>query len=101
MALRRSNVGGLFNFNENGHGVVIHEARVDYESWSSVLQVLMFTDDEHKGEIDLRFGYCDDAGNLIARPLCLDESQLAELGKAAAKEPEIRKMLKRFCDQIK
>lgn len=100
MALRRSNVGKPFNFKENGHGVVIHEARVDYETWSSVLQILKFTDDDHKGEIDLRFGYCNDAGNLIARPLYLDESQLADLGKAAAKIPEVKKMLKNLCAQL-
>ena len=100
MAVRKSNRGRPFNFKQNGHGIVTHEARVDYETWSSVLQILKFTDDEHKDEIQFRFGYCNDVGKLIARPLYLDESQLADLGKAAAKEPEITKMLKRFCDQI-
>lgn len=100
MASRNSNVGKPFNFQENGNGIVTHEARVDYETWSSVLQILKFTDDEHKDEIQFRFGYCNDAGKLIARPLYLDESQLADLGKAAAKEPEIRRMLKNLCDQI-
>lgn len=101
MTLRPSNVGKPFDFNANGNGIVIHEARVDYENWSSVIQILKFTDDDNKGEIDLRFGYCDDTGKLIARPLYLTESQLGDLGKAAAKEPEIRKMLKTFCDQIR
>jgi len=101
MAVRHSNRGRPFNFKQNGHGIVTHEARVDYGSWSSVIQILKFTDDFHKDEIDLRFGYCNDKGKLVARPLYLDESQLAELGKEAAKEPEIRKMLKRFCDQIR
>lgn len=101
MALRSSNVGKLFDFKENGNGIVTHEARVDYENWSSVIQILKFTDESNKGEIDLRFGYCDQTGKLIARPLYLTESQLADLGKAAAKEPEIKKMLKTFCDQIR
>jgi hypothetical protein len=101
MALRNSNVGKTFDFKENGNGIVIHEARVDYKDWSSVVQILKFTDDYHKGEIDLRFGYCNDTGKLIARPLSITESQLVDLGKAAAKKPEIRKMLKRFCDQIR
>lgn len=90
-----------FDFKQNGHGIVTHEARADYENWSSVLQILKFTDENHKDEIDLRFGYCDDTGKLVARPLYLTESQLADLGEEAAKVPEIRKMLKRFCDQIR
>ena len=101
MALRNSNVGKRFNFKENGTGVVAREARVNYQSWSSVIQILRFTDDNHKGQIALGFGYCDDSGKLIARPLYLDESQLTDLGKAVAKEPEIRKMIKTFCDQIR
>jgi hypothetical protein len=101
MALRRrTNVGRPFDFKENGHGVVIHEARVDYETWSPVLQILRFTDDEHKGDIQFRFGYCDAAGTLIARPLYLDESQLADLGRAASREPEIRRMLRNLCVQL-
>jgi hypothetical protein len=101
MAIRNSNIGKRFDFKENGNGIVTHEARVDYENWSSVLQILKFTDENNKGEIDLRFGYCDQTGKLIARPLYLTESQLADLGKAAAREPEIKKMLKTFCDQIR
>jgi hypothetical protein len=101
MTQRSSNVGKPFKFKGIGHGVIIREARVDYETWSPVLQILRFTDDEHKGDIQFRFGYCDYKGTLIARPLYLDESQLADLGKAAAKEPEIRKMLKNLCDQIR
>lgn len=101
MAVRSSNVGKTFDFKANGSGVVTHEARVDYENWSSVIQILKFTDQSNNGEIDLRFGYCDDTGKLVARPLYLTESQLADLGKAAAREPEIKKLLKSFCDQIK
>lgn len=103
MVLGNSNVGKTFNFEGNGNGIVTYEARVYYEHkhWSSVIQIIKFTDQDHKGEIDLRFGYCDDTGKLVARPLYLTESQLADLGDAAAKEPEIRKMLKRFCDKIR
>ena len=100
MVVRGSNIGKRFDFGTNGNGIVIHEARVDYGNWSSVIQILKFTDDGHKGEIDLRFGYCDDTGKLIARPLYLTEIQLADLGKAATKNPEIKKMLKAFCNQI-
>ena len=100
MTLRNSNVGKPFDFKINGYGTVTHEARVEYGTWSSVLQILKFADNDHKDEIQLRFGYCDNTGKLIARPLYLDESQLAELGKAAAKIPEIKKMLKRFCVQF-
>jgi hypothetical protein len=101
MALRNSNVGKPFDFKQNGHGIVTHEARVDYGNWSPVLQLLKFTDENNKDKIDLRFGYCDQTGKLIARPLYLNECQLAELGKEAAKVPEIRKLLKSFCDQIR
>lgn len=101
MASRNSNVGKTFKFKGIGNGIVTHEARVDYEDWSSVLQILEFTDRRNKGELDLRFGYCDQTGKLIARPLYLSESQLADLGRAAAKEPEIRKMLKALCDEIR
>jgi hypothetical protein len=101
MALRNSNVGKTFNFKENGNGIVTHEARVDHENWSSVIQIIEFTDQSNKGDIELRFGYCDKTGKLVARPLYLSESGLAALGEAAAKVPEIRKMLKRFCDQIR
>lgn len=101
MVLRNSNVGKTFNFGANGNGIVTHEARVDYEHWSSVIQIIKFTDQSNKGEIDLRFGYCDDTGKLVARPLYLTESQLADLGKAVAEEPAIKKMLKTFCDQIR
>jgi hypothetical protein len=101
MASRNSNVGKTFNFKGIGNGIVIREARVDYENWSSVFQILQFTDENNKGELDLRFGYCDQTGKLIARPLYLTESQLTDLGRAAAREPEIRKMLKAFCDEIR
>jgi len=101
MALRTSNVGKPFNFKGIGNGIVTHEARVDYDNWSSVIQILKFTDPVNTGEIDLRFGYCDNKGKLIARPLYLTESQLGDLGRAAAQEPEIKKMLKTLCDQIR
>ena len=101
MASRKSNVGKLFDFKENGYGIVTHEARVDYKTWSPVIHILKFTDDAHKDKINLRFGYCDNTGKLIARPLDLTESELTELGKEAAKDPEIKKMLKGFCDQIR
>lgn len=100
MTSRNSNVGNTFNFKENGHGVVIHEARVDYKTWSSVLQILEFRDDEHKGDIQFRFGYCNHKGKLIARPLYLDETQLADLGKAASRKPEIKRMLKNLCAHL-
>jgi hypothetical protein len=60
MASRNSNVGKLFDFNISGYGVVTHEVRVDYKTWSPVIQILKFTDDEHKDQINLRFGYCDE-----------------------------------------
>jgi hypothetical protein len=101
MASRNSNVGKLFDFNVNGYGVVTHEVRVDYETWSPVIHILKFTDDAHKDKIALRFGYCDNTGRLISRPLYLTESELADLGKEVAKDPEIKKMLKDFCDQIR
>jgi len=101
MTSRNSNVGKTFDFGENGHGRVTHEARVDYQNWSSVIQIIEFTDQNNKGDIELRFGYCDETGKLVARPLYLSESGLADLGKAAAKVPEVKKMLKNFCDQIK
>ena len=101
MASRNSNVGKLFDFKGNGYGIVTHEARVDYKTWSPVIHILKFTDDDHKDQINLRFGYCDNTGKLVARPLYLTESQLVDLGKAAAKEPEIKKLLKGFCDQIR
>lgn len=100
MAIRNSNIGKPFKFKGIGNGIVTHEARVDYGNWSSVLQILKFTDENNKGEIDLRFGYCNQTGKLIARPLYLTEGQLADLGKAAAKEPEIKKMLKNLCAQL-
>jgi hypothetical protein len=101
MTLRKSNVGKPFNFKENGYGIVTHEASVDYGDWSSVVQIIKFTDPTNKDEVDLRFGYCDNTGRLVARPLYLTEIQLANLGKAVTKEPEIKKMLKTFCDQIR
>ncbi len=101
MASRNSNVGKLFDFSGNGYGVVTHEARVDYSTWSPVIHVLKFTDDKHKDLIKLRFGYCDNTGRLIARPLFLSESELTELGKEVAKDPEMKKLLKGFCDQIR
>lgn len=101
MASRNSNVGKLFDFSVNGYGVVTHEVRVDYKTWSPVIQILKFTDDEHKDQINLRFGYCDNTAKLSTRPLYISESQLTELGKEAAKDPEIKKMLKGFCDQIR
>jgi hypothetical protein len=101
MASRNSNVGKLFDFKENGYGIVTHEARVDYRTWSPIIHILKFTDDAHKDKINLRFGYCDKTGKLIARPLYLTESELTELGKEAPKDPEIKKVLKGFCDQIR
>ncbi len=101
MPSRNSNVGKLFDFNVNGYGVVTHEVGVDFKTWSPVIQLLKFTDDEHKGEINLRFGYCDNTGKLITRPLYLSESQLTDLGKEAAKDPEIKKILKPFVDALK
>jgi len=101
VALKNSNVGKPFDFKENGNGIVTHEASADFGNWSAVIQIIKFTDPINNGEIDLRFGYCDDTGKLVARPLYLTECQLAELGKEAAKVPEIRKMLKGFCDQIR
>lgn len=97
MASRTSNVGKPFIFKGIGYGIVTHEARFDYKNWSSAIQILKFTDPDNKGEIELRFGYCDRTGKLIARPLYLDESQLADLGREAAKVPEIKKMLKALC----
>jgi len=101
MALSYSNVGKRFDFKKSGKGRVTNEAKRDYGNWSPVIQILKFTDENHKGEIDIRFVYCDQTGKLIARPLYLTECQLVDLGKEAAKDPEIKKMLKTFCDQIR
>lgn len=101
MALANTNVGKRFNFKENGHGTVTHETRASFRTWSAVIQILEFEDEEHRGNIRLRFGYCDDTGTLIARPLYINEERLAELGRAAAREPEIKRMLRAFCDQIR
>jgi len=94
MASRNSNVGKLFDFKGNGYGIVTHEARVDYKTWSPVIHLLKFTDDAHKDKINLRFGYCDNTGKLIARPLYLTESQLTELGKKPQKTLKLRKCSK-------
>lgn len=101
MASRNSNVGKTFNFKGIGNGIVTHEASADFGDWSAVIQILEFRDNAHIGEIDIRFGYCNNTGKLIARPLYLDENQLAELGRAVAREPEIRRMFRAFCDQIR
>jgi hypothetical protein len=101
MASGNSNVGKTFNFKENGHGKVIHEARVPYKTWSCVIQILEFTDPKNKSDKALRFGYCNKKGKLIARPLYLLEDELVDLGKAVAGKPEVKKMLKAFCDQIR
>jgi hypothetical protein len=101
MATRTSNEGKSFRFKGIGNGVVIHEATANFEGWSAVVQILEFRDNEHAGEIDIRFGYCSDRGNLIARPLYLDESQLTELGRAIARYPEIRRFFRGFCDQVR
>jgi hypothetical protein len=101
MEPKKTNVGKLFDFGENGYGIVTHEAKVDYKTWSPVIHILKFTDEKHKDLIKLRFGYCDNTGRLMTRPLFLSETELTELGKEAAKNPEMKKMLKSFCDQIK
>ena len=93
-------MGKRFNFEGNGHGRVTNEASADFGDWSAVVQVLEFTDDAHAGDVDLRIGYCDNTGKLIARPLYLDENQLTELGRAIAENPEIRRMFRAFCDQV-
>jgi hypothetical protein len=36
MASRKANVSKLFDFKENGYGIVTHEARADYKTWSPV-----------------------------------------------------------------
>lgn len=101
MSVRNSNVGKTFNFKENGHGRVTHEARANFEGWSAVVQVLEFTDNEHAGNIDIRIGYCNADGKLIARPLYLEEDALTELGRAVAREPEIRQRFRAFCEQLR
>jgi len=101
METKNSNVGKFFDFNINGYGVVAREAKMDYKTWSPVIQILKFTDDLHKDQITLRFGYCDNTGKLIPKPLYLTESQLTDLGKEVAKDPEIKNLLKGFCDQIR
>lgn len=98
--LRNSNVGKSFNFQNIGYGVVLAEARHDYQTWSSSIQILEFTDPENKGAKCIRFGYCDDTGKLIARPLYLSEGELNDLGKEVAKNQQMRTLLKRFCEQI-
>lgn len=101
MASRNSNVGKSFSFKGIGRGTVIHEASAEFEGWSAVVQILEFRDSVNIGETDIRFGYCNDKGKLIARPLYLDENQLTELGRAIAREPEIRRRFRDFCDQIR
>jgi hypothetical protein len=73
--------------------------RVEYKTWSPAIHNLKFTDDVNKDKDSIRFGYCDSTGKLIVRPLNLSESELTELRKEAAKDPEIKKMLKGFCEQ--
>ena len=87
MASRNSNVGKLFDFNVNGYGVVTHEVRVDYKTWSPVIHILKFTDDEHKDKINLRFGYCDNTGKLITRPLYPYRKSTYRIGKRSRKRP--------------
>lgn len=101
MAERNSNVGKSFNFERAGNGIVTQEVSANFGNWSAVVQILEFRDDAHMGEIDIRFGYCDNTGKLIARPLYLNENELAELGRSIAREPEIRRMFRAFCDNIR
>jgi hypothetical protein len=96
MATRASNIKKTFDFQENGHGSVEKEAKVDFEFWSPTIQILQFTDHEHKGEKALRFGYCDDSGQK-SRALYLSKEQLEDLGREVATgDPEIKEWLTAF-----
>ena len=104
MSVNSSNKGKKFVFKNNGYGIVAEEIRAPFIGWSAVIQVLEFKDTEHiesGDDIQLRFGYLDADGKLIARPLYLKEDQLAELGKRIAQNPEVKKMLKPFVDALK
>ena len=59
-------------------------------------KILRFTDKEHKDDSALRFGYCDNTGKLIARPLYLEENEIEELGHEASKNPEVMSWMRLF-----
>ena len=91
-----------FDFKKNGKGNVKTEAIACFDGWSAVIQLLEFTDQEHIADsIQIRFGYFDADGKLIARPLYLTGEQLAKLGKVAANNPEIKKLLEPFVYALK
>lgn len=104
MSMNNSNEGKPFIFKDIGFGHIKYEVRAPFDGWFAVIQVLEFEDSEHiaSGETtQLRFGYLDADGKLIARPLFLKEIQLAKLGKQVSLRPEVKEMLKPFVDALK
>jgi hypothetical protein len=104
VAINSSNEGKRFYFKNNGYGHVKYEVRAPFNGWFAVIQVLEFEDNEHiaNGDnVQLRFGYLNADGKLIARPLYLEEKQLAELGRLVSLRPEVKPMLKSFVDALK
>ena len=96
MSSRPTNEGKPFTFGVNGYGFVEKESKADFKEWSATIQILHFTDPRHNGDRQLRFGYCNDGGQ-VGRPLYLGKNQLEELGKAVASgDPEILDWIRVF-----
>jgi hypothetical protein len=104
MSILPSNKGKKFHFKNIGYGHVEDEVIAQFDGWYAVIQLLEFENNDHQGDrFQLRFGYLNIDGKLIARPLYLDKKQLAALGRNAL-SPEhqiIRDMLEPFLQALK
>jgi hypothetical protein len=79
-----------------GSGVIEEEAQFVTPYHRPTIQLLKFTEGEAKGSHALRFCHYDHHGRFQRSPLIIDAATLADLRKALAQTPKLRKLLARL-----
>lgn len=76
-----------------GSGVVEEEAQITTPYHRPTIQLLKYTEGEAHGTYALRFCHYDHHGRFQRSPLILDAADVAQLKKALAATPKLRRIL--------
>ena len=76
-----------------GSGIVEEEATIVTEYHKPSIQLLKFTEGEAAGRYQIRFCFYDHRGRFQRAPMILGEADLADLRKALAHTPKLKRLI--------
>lgn len=81
-----------------GHGEIVEEASFAGEHHEPTIQLLVYTDPEHVGQMTVRFCSYSSRGAFQRSPLMLGEAEIEGLRQALRTAPRLRSLLRRLVE---